>query len=215
VNPSVTNTVLVQPLASQYVYVTATATNGCVVEDSIYIAVSSIASSSVIASASPLLVPAGGTTNLSGQPSGLQYSWIPASGITNPNAQSTSAKVDETTIYTLSVSDGICTKSDTVLVKTFTYLCDDSYIYVPNAFTPNGDGENDVLFVRGELIQGMLFRVFDRWGEMVFESTDRLIGWDGTFRGKAMDPDVYDYYLKAICINGDESIIKGNVTLMK
>jgi gliding motility-associated-like protein len=102
-----------------------------------------------------------------------------------------------------------------VLVRIFTFLCEDSFIYVPNAFTPNGDGENDVLYVRGELIEGMLFRVFDRWGEMVFESTDRLIGWDGTFRGKQLDPDVYDYYLKAICIDGDESIIKGNITLMK
>jgi gliding motility-associated-like protein len=72
-----------------------------------------------------------------------------------------------------------------------------------------------VLFVRGQLIEGMIFRVFDRWGEMVFESTDRNYGWDGTFRGKAMDPDVYDYYLKVICIDGIESIIKGNVTLLK
>ena len=61
----------------------------------------------------------------------------------------------------------------------------------------------------------MIFRVFDRWGEMVFESQDRSIGWDGTFRGKKMDPDVYDYYLKAVCIDGDEAIIKGNITLLK
>lgn len=215
VTPSVTNQVTVQPPTSQYVYVTATATNGCVVQDSIFIAVSSIAPGSVVASANPLLVPAGGTTTLTAQPNGLTYSWFPTEQITNPTAQATAAVVDQNTIYTLSATDGICTRQDTVLVRVFTFLCDDSYIYVPNAFTPNGDGENDVLYVRGELIEGMLFRVFDRWGEMVFESTDRLIGWDGTFRGKHLDPDVYDYYLKAICIDGDESIIKGNVTLMK
>jgi gliding motility-associated-like protein len=215
VTPSVTNQVTVQPPTSQYVYVTATATNGCVVQDSIFIAVSSIAPGSVIASANPLLVPAGGTTTLSAQPNGLTYSWFPTEQVTNPTAQTTAAIVDQNTIYTLSATDGICTRQDTVLVRIFTFLCDDSFIYVPNAFTPNGDGENDVLFVRGELIEGMLFRVFDRWGEMVFESTDRLIGWDGTFRGKQLDPDVYDYYLKAVCIDGDESIIKGNITLMK
>ena len=61
----------------------------------------------------------------------------------------------------------------------------------------------------------MVCRIFDRWGELVFESYDRLDGWDGTFRGKDMDPDVYDYYLKVTCIDNVESIIKGNVTLLR
>jgi gliding motility-associated-like protein len=100
-------------------------------------------------------------------------------------------------------------------VKTFAFICEEPYVFVPNAFTPNGDHENDVLYVRGVMIEGMVFRVFDRWGEMVFESLDRDFGWDGTFRGKALDPDVYDYYLKAVCIDGNESIIKGNISLMK
>ncbi len=213
--PSVSNMVQVQPLTSQYVYVTASASNGCIIEDSIWIAVSSISSSSVIASASEILVPEGGTTTLTGQPSGLNYQWTPVSGVTNPTMQSTTVTVEQTTIYTLTVSDGICEKSDTVLIKAYSFICGEPFIYVPNAFSPNGDNENDVLFVRGQLIEGMVFRIFDRWGEMVFESYDRLIGWDGTFRGKALDPDVYDYYLKAICIDGGESIIKGNISLLK
>ena len=204
-----------KPTTTQYVYVTASASNGCVISDSILIAVSSIANGSVIASANPTLVPEGGQTTLSGQPSGMTYTWTPALGVTNPTMQSTLATVDQTTIYTLSVSDGICTKSDTALVKTFAFICGEPYVFVPNAFTPNGDNENDVLYVRGIMIEGMVFRVFDRWGEMVFESLDRDFGWDGTFRGKALDPDVYDYYLKAVCIDGNESIIKGNISLMK
>jgi gliding motility-associated-like protein len=145
----------------------------------------------------------------------MTYTWTPSAGVTNPSMQTTMATVDQTTIYTLTVSDGICTKSDTALVKTFAFICDEPYVFVPNAFTPNGDNENDVLYVRGPMIEGMVFRIFDRWGEMVFESTDRDFGWDGTFRGKALDPDVYDYYLKALCIDGNESIIKGNISLMK
>jgi gliding motility-associated-like protein len=129
--------------------------------------------------------------------------------------QTTSAEINETTLFQLTVSDGVCVKSDTVLVKAFTFICGEPFIFIPNAFSPNGDNENDVLFVRGQLIEGMLFRIFDRWGEMVFESTDRTIGWDGTFRGKQLDPDVYDYYLKAVCVDGAESIIKGNITLMR
>jgi gliding motility-associated-like protein len=207
--------VQVQPFVSQYVYVTASASNGCIIEDSIWIAVSSIGDGLVNASASETLIPEGGTTTLIGEPSGLSYQWSPTTGVSNPTMQTTSVTVEQTTIYTLSVSDGICTKSDTVVVKTFSFICGEPFVYVPNAFSPNGDKENDVLYVRGQLIEGMLFRIFDRWGEMVFESTDRNFGWDGTFRGKPMDPDVYDYYLKAICIDGEESIIQGNITLLK
>jgi gliding motility-associated-like protein len=215
VSPSAGNTVDVQPMSTQFIYVTASASNGCVLEDSILIVVSSIPDGSVIATASEYTIPEGGTTILSGQPSGYSYSWVPAMGLANPTMQQTSAEVTSTTMYTLNVTDGICTRSDTVLIKVYEFICDEPFIFVPNAFTPNGDNENDVLFVRGPLIEGMIFRVFDRWGEMVFETEDRLIGWDGTFRGKPLDPDVYDYYLKAICIDGQESIIKGNITLMR
>ena len=106
-------------------------------------------------------------------------------------------------------------RTDTVLVTTYEFICEDPYLFVPNAFSPNGANENDILYVRGALIREMVFRIYDRWGELVFESFDRSTGWDGTFRGKPMDPDVYDYYLKVICINDDESIIKGNITLLK
>lgn len=215
VTPSITNTVLVDPTTTQYIYVTASAANGCVVEDSILISVSSIPTGSVIASATEYTVPQGGTTTLIGQPAGYTYSWTPTTGVTNPTMLQTTVQVDQTTIYTFSVTDGICTRSDTVLVKAYGFICDEPYVFVPNAFSPNGDNENDVLYVRGPLVEDMVFRVFDRWGEMVFESFNRLSGWDGTFRGKAMDPDVYDYYLKAICVDGQESIIKGNVTLLR
>ncbi|MFT5778669.1 MAG: gliding motility-associated-like protein, partial [Crocinitomicaceae bacterium] len=86
---------------------------------------------------------------------------------------------------------------------------------VPNAFTPDGSSDNDILYVRGALIKDMVFRVYDRWGELVFESFDRNDGWDGNFRGKPMDPDTYDYYLKVTCLDDIESIIKGNVTLIR
>ncbi|MES2799124.1 MAG: T9SS type B sorting domain-containing protein [Bacteroidota bacterium] len=208
-------TVIIAPTTTQYIYVTASASNGCVVQDSMLISVSDIPSSSVIASATEYTIAEGGTTTLLGQPSGYSYQWTPAAGLISPTSQNTDAQVDQTTIYTLSVSDGICTKSDTVQIKVFEFICGQPFIFIPNAFTPNGDNENDVLYVRGVLIQDMIFRVFDRWGELVFESNDRLIGWDGTFRGKNLDPDVYDYYLKAVCIDGEESIIKGNVTLMR
>lgn len=215
VTPSITNTVTVAPNTTQYVYVTASSNTGCVVEDSILITVSYIPTGLVSATASEYTVPSGTTVSLYGSPAGYSYSWSPQTGLSNPNAQNTQATVDETTLYTFTISDGICLRSDTVEVKVYQFICDEPYLYIPNAFSPNGDNENDVLYVRGPAIKDMVFRIYDRWGELVFESFDRLQGWDGTFRGKQMDPDVYDYYLKVICVDDVESIIKGNITLIR
>lgn len=215
ITPSTSNSVSVNPQTTQYVYVTATSSTGCVVEDSILINVGYIPDNLIVATASEYLVPEGSDVTLTGQPSGYSYLWLPVTGLDSPTSISTTATVDETTLFTLLVSDGICTKSDTVLVKTYQFVCGEPFIYIPNAFSPNGDGENDVLFVRGSLIAEMEFRVYDRWGELVFESFDRLDGWNGEFRGKALDPDVYDYYLRVTCIDDVESIVKGNVTLIR
>ncbi|NBW72595.1 MAG: gliding motility-associated C-terminal domain-containing protein [Flavobacteriia bacterium] len=100
-------------------------------------------------------------------------------------------------------------------MKVYEIICEEPYVFIPNAFSPNGDDNNDVLLVRGIFIEKMIFRIFDRWGELVFESENPQIGWDGTFRGKKLDPDVYDFYLDVTCYNGLKSITKGNVTLMK
>ena len=216
VNPTTNNIVQVNPSTSQYLYLDANSSNGCFIQDSIYISVSTIDPANVVASTSQTIVSPGTTVVLSGNPSGMNsYSWTPTLGLATPNAQTTNALVNETIIFTLTVSDGICYVSDTVEVKVYTIICEDPYVFIPNAFTPNGDNYNDVLYVRGIWIEKMIFRVFDRWGEMVFESTDPNIGWDGVFRGKKLDPDVYDYYLDVTCIGGLQSITKGNVTLMK
>ena len=215
VAPSIINSVTVNPTNSQYIYVTATSNTGCVVNDSIQIYVGNIPTPSVIATASETLVAEGSTVQLIGEPSGLIYTWSPGQGVVNVNGQITDAVVDQTTIYTLTVTDGICAKIDTVLITTFQFICGDPYLYIPNAFSPNGDGENEILYVRGALVEEMVFRIYDRWGEMVFESFDRTDGWDGTFRGKALDPDVYDYYLDVTCVGGDEAIVKGNITLLR
>ena len=215
VAPSIINSVTVNPTNSQYIYVTATSNTGCVVNDSIQIYVGNIPTPSVIATASETLVAEGSTVQLIGEPSGLIYTWSPGQGVVNVNGQITDAVVDQTTIYTLTVTDGICAKMDTVLITTFEFICGDPYLYIPNAFSPNGDGENEILYVRGALVEEMVFRIYDRWGEMVFESFDRTDGWDGTFRGKALDPDVYDYYLDVTCVGGDEAIVKGNITLLR
>ena len=214
VTPSTSNIVEVNPTVSQYLYVTATSNNGCVVSDSIRIYVDDLPNGSISATSSEYLVASGTEVTLTAQPGGYDYFWFPAGGLGSPNSQITSAIVDQTTNYTVFVTNGACTKSAQVLVKTYVYECGEPYVFVPNAFSPNGDGENDVLYVEGPF-EEMIFRIYDRWGELVFESHERSFGWDGRYKGKFLDPDVYDYYLDVKCINDEEAIVKGNITLLR
>tara|TARA_B100000508_G_scaffold141093_1_gene146532 strand:- start:38340 stop:41909 length:3570 start_codon:yes stop_codon:yes gene_type:complete len=211
-----TNEINFSPSSSQYIYVTATASNGCIITDSIFVAVSNISSSTVDASVSDNEVPVGTTVTLTASPSGgYSYTWTPDENLSDPNSQTTDAYVEENTTFTVQVSDGICTKEATVTVKVFEFVCEEPFVFVPNAFTPNGDNENDVLYVRSTIVEELVFRVYNRWGEKVFETDDIDKGWDGTFRGKKLDPDVYDYYLDGYCIDGQSFLIQGNITLIR
>lgn len=86
---------------------------------------------------------------------------------------------------------------------------------VPEIFSPNGNGLNDVLYVLGSEIDDLLFIVYNRWGEKVFETRDQSSGWDGTFRGKDAQSGVYVYYLKAGLSNNQEIVQSGDITLVR
>lgn len=88
-------------------------------------------------------------------------------------------------------------------------------IDLPTAFTPNGDGANDILFVRGGAIETMNLKIFNRWGQLVFESNSLNSGWDGTFKGKPQEMDAYGYILNATFIDGSTARKQGNVTLIR
>lgn len=88
-------------------------------------------------------------------------------------------------------------------------------VFVPNVFSPNGDGFNDVLRVRGKGIEELQFIIFNRWGEKVFETSDVNSGWDGTQNGEPMNLSVFVYVLKGKYIDGKFFDVKGNVTLMR
>jgi gliding motility-associated-like protein len=88
-------------------------------------------------------------------------------------------------------------------------------VYIPQIFSPNGDGSNDMLFVRGIKIKKLKFYIYDRWGEKVFETTDKNIGWDGLFRGSESQSSVYVYYLDAEIQDYGPYQQKGNITLVR
>lgn len=102
---------------------------------------------------------------------------------------------------------------DTVCDSLFVNFVD--LIGVPNAFSPNADGTNDIVFVEGKGIIAMEFRIFNRWGQQVYYGTDQKKGWDGTFKGEAQPMEVYTYTVDATLINHDNVKLKGNITLLR
>jgi gliding motility-associated-like protein len=86
---------------------------------------------------------------------------------------------------------------------------------VVTAFTPNGDGVNDRARVIGYGVDKLTFRIYNRWGQIVFETTDPRIGWDGMFKGKAQPMDAYGYTLEAEFVDGQRLKKSGNITLVR
>ncbi|WP_428328558.1 gliding motility-associated C-terminal domain-containing protein [Mucilaginibacter sp.] len=89
------------------------------------------------------------------------------------------------------------------------------YIFVPNAFTPNGDGKNDIVYVQSENIKTLKFYVYDQWGELLYASFGQQNGWDGTYKGNKEPVGVYVYYLEAVMNDGQQITKKGTITLIR
>ena len=155
---------------------------------------------------------------LTAYPDGQNYNWYPSEIVGNEQGNQVEVSLIEDALIVVDVLDGavdVCFASDSIMLSHRTSECEDPYIFIPNAFTPNGDGENDVLMVRGINITDLYFAIYDRWGEKVFETTDQFVGWDGTFKGRDCDPAVYDFYLKYTCEGEPMYFQKGNVTIIR
>ncbi len=143
------------------------------------------------------------------------YSWSPATGLNTTTGSTVIASPTDTTEYTVKVTSNGCMAELKITINVSGPYCVEPYIFVPTAFTPNGDGVNDVLYVRGRGIDRMTFIIYNRWGQKMFETSDPKVGWDGTFRGKKLPADVYGFYLLANCIDGTTYRKQGNVTLIR
>ncbi|MBV6484581.1 MAG: hypothetical protein KFKLKKLM_01088 [Flavobacteriales bacterium] len=140
------------------------------------------------------------------------YTWSPDIDLTCTTCPNPISTPEETITYTVITSDSNgCVSSDNITL----FVKYENVIFVPNIFSPNGDGANDILFVRGKGVAELKFFIYDRWGEKVFETTRLDVGWDGTFRGKDMNKAVFVYYLEATFIDGSEVTQKGDITLIK
>lgn len=126
---------------------------------------------------------------------------------------SLTATQSQTILMTVTNQYG-CQTLDSVVIKIVD--CDPSKVFVPNTFTPNNDGLNDQLFVRGIGIEKLeYFRVFDRWGQLMFDSNNLTSGWDGKTNGKPADIATYVYSMRGTCSNGQTVEKSGNVTIIR
>lgn len=115
---------------------------------------------------------------------------------------------------TVTNSDG-CTVENCIRIRVYDPFCDERDIFLPNAFSPNGDGQNDVLMVLGNFVESVELHIYSRWGQEVFSTTNQSVGWDGSFGGEKLPPDVFGYYMNVTCPNEKSFNKKGNITLMR
>ncbi|MBI5220070.1 MAG: gliding motility-associated C-terminal domain-containing protein [Bacteroidia bacterium] len=142
---------------------------------------------------------------------GTNYSWTPDYNISCTNCQNPVVWPRQTTSYIVTGADiHGCASSDTIVVT----VNSENSIFIPSAFSPNGDYENEVMYVRGKCIEELEFIIYDRWGEKVFYSNSLNDGWDGSFKGKKMNPAVFVYYAKIKFYDGSWVEKKGNITLV-
>ncbi len=205
--------VTVNPDSSQKYYIEVIDTRQCKNTDSVTVLVQQVPNVNysndttiIIGEIAPLYIFA--------DQNNVSYMWSPDYEIDCINCEQAIAKPLQTTTYTIIYEDSLqCfDKSVNILVNVKeAYSLD-----LPNTFTPNGDGNNDIVYVRGWGIKQLLeFKIFNRWGEMVFFTDDLKKGWDGTYKGKPQNIDTYAYYVKVLLYNGSVRTKKGTINIVR
>lgn len=147
------------------------------------------------------------------------FAWTPTDNLDCSTCPNPSANLIFSTQYMVMVTDNNnCSAFDTILVKT---VCNDKNYFLPNTFSPNGDGNNDYFYPRGSNLYNIQsLRVFNRWGQMVFErknfpANSASMGWDGNFNGRPAPSDAYVYIAEVVCDNAQVVALRGDVTLLR
>jgi gliding motility-associated-like protein len=202
-----TASISVAPASTQYF--SATATNACgSVSDSALVTVLPLPA----VDAGPDQVISGGATAALDGSGAASYVWTPASSLSCSTCEDPVASPAVTTTYVVTGTGANgCTRTDSVVVE----VVENAVVWLPSAFSPNADGYNDTFMVYGSGIETMSLRVFDRWGNLIFESTDPLVGWDGTYKGKLLPRATFGWVLTGTLTNGESMDLNGNVTLMR
>jgi len=218
INPQSSN-ILATPLQTTVYQVIATDSQYCYADTGkVQATVYPIPTFSVIKDAVTILV--GESTKLHSTSSAdvVNWRWRPSLGLSCSRCAEPIASPRSTTNYTVEgINQGGCKTEDKVTV---TVICNNTNIFIPNTFSPNNDGMNDVFFPRGKgiaHIRSML--IFNRLGVLVFSKKDfginnQLSGWNGSYNGSKQPSDVYVYSIDVVCDNNEVFSLKGNITLI-
>ena len=149
----------------------------------------------------------------------VDYIWEPTEYLSCTECPQPEASPVNTTTYSVTITDEMgCTAEDEVVI----FVNKVRPIFIPNAFSPNGDGFNDFFTAFGGPAARQIkeMRVFNRWGALVYEATEiplsePTLGWDGTFKGRELSPDVFAYYMVVEFIDSEEILYEGDVTIVK
>jgi gliding motility-associated-like protein len=141
------------------------------------------------------------------------YAWSPATGLSCLDCPNPFASPYQTTQYYLTVNYGKnCMVTDSNLIE----VGHGAHVYIPDAFSPNGDGTNDNFEVFGTTLKAVGMKIFNRWGEKVFDSGDsQWAKWDGTYKGAAQPTGVYVYYVELVFLDGTTQAKQGSITLIR
>jgi gliding motility-associated-like protein len=159
------------------------------------------------------------TINTNGSADITHWKWYPAKDLDCADCPQPVVTAKDNITYRAEVwNDGGCASTDKVNISV---ICNDGNVFIPNTFSPNQDGMNDVFYVRGKGINSVKsMKIFNRWGDMVFEknefnANDINAGWNGTYKNAKLTPDVYVYIVDVVCSNNTVFTLKGNVTLIR
>ena len=142
---------------------------------------------------------------------GESYVWTPSIYLDSIYSNSVISTPGEDITYYIEVYDSLGCKA----IDTINITVEYNPLFIPNGFSPNNDNNNDVFYVRGGGVALIHFTIFDKWGNLVFESFDMDKGWDGTYNGKLVNTGVYVYRMDATLKNGQPLFQSGNVTLFR
>ncbi|MFM2358026.1 MAG: hypothetical protein RLY16_18, partial [Bacteroidota bacterium] len=148
----------------------------------------------------------------------VEVNWSPTDNLSRNGYFGITVRPTQNTEYTVEAKNAAgCAAKDKVVISVG---CDAKNIFIPNTFSPNGDGINDIFYVRGVGLQKIRnIRIFNRWGELVFSkdgvsANDPAFGWDGRFKGHMMSTDVFIYMVDVVCGNGTVFSYTGNLSLI-
>ncbi|HET7119586.1 MAG TPA: gliding motility-associated C-terminal domain-containing protein, partial [Hanamia sp.] len=188
-------------------YIVTVANNNCEVSDSVLVTVNE----NPVANAGPdKVIIKGQSTSLDGAAGGtdVSYLWTPGINISGTSTLNPIVNPATNQIYVLNVysNKGCKTAVDSMLVKVYQQL------YIPNAFTPNGDGINDTWDIETlQAYPGAEVKVFNRYGQIIFDNNGKSIWWDGTFKGNPQSPGAYVYLID---LKNNTPVIKGVVYII-